>query len=188
MKCTTSEDRRKVQKLGPRFKNDKSKYKYAGILPECINIGCCAIVALRHITVSGVYSFFTECSRCKKYRAQGYNFEDIGIVQWKKDYCENQIGMLGFKCPVKIEDLDATDISGEQLRQIYRSCLQYDHIDGDGHNNTPENVVTLCSICHQIKSVISGDTLREGYRTARNGRVGEDRNYNVEVSNLEKFM
>lgn len=43
--------------------------------------------------------------------------------------------------------------------QIFRYVLHVDHIDGNHENNDPENLQTLCSRCHSIKTVINGDTL-----------------------------
>ena len=179
---------------------EANRYKYAGILPECINIGCSAIVALRTISQKGIYSFFTECSNCKTYRSNGRDLETKGVIGWKKDYCENRDGNLGFVCPVKIDDLVISEIDEDTLRKWWISCLQFDHIDGNSHNNIPENVMTLCSICHLFKTQMSGDTLRSSYRESYNGRVGEAKralgeirlpgvDYSVTsvVSTLEKF-
>jgi 5-methylcytosine-specific restriction endonuclease McrA len=167
---------RVVRKRGSLWKGDDAKkYKYAGVLPECVNIGCSAIVALRHITQSGTYSFYTECSNCKTLRGRGEKLSVKGVIQWKKDYCENVDGVLGFVCPVRIGDLVIPDVTEETIRTLWGSCLQFDHIDGNSHNNVPENVMTLCSVCHLIKTRTSGDTLRDGYRVADNGRVGEEK-------------
>jgi len=43
--------------------------------------------------------------------------------------------------------------------QIFRYVLHVDHMDGNHENNDPENLQTLCSRCHSIKTVINGDTL-----------------------------
>jgi 5-methylcytosine-specific restriction endonuclease McrA len=34
-----------------------------------------------------------------------------------------------------------------------------DHIDGNHENNEPDNLVTLCSNCHNIKTIEYGDNL-----------------------------
>lgn len=35
--------------------------------------------------------------------------------------------------------------------------LDVDHIDGNKHNNNPENLQTLCKPCHNQKTVKNGD-------------------------------
>jgi 5-methylcytosine-specific restriction endonuclease McrA len=32
-----------------------------------------------------------------------------------------------------------------------------DHKDGDHHNNIPENIITICKVCHARKGKESGD-------------------------------
>ena len=122
----------------------KTKYYERGlILPKCVNIGCDNDVAVRSWTH---WSFKTECSRCQTDRKKGVIRE--GIVIHKKKYCENIDGQLGFKCPVPtIEDWVGFEIG----------CLDLDHLDGDHNNNNTENVKTFCKLCHNRKSIDSGD-------------------------------
>ena len=58
--------------------------------------------------------------------------------KWRKDYCENIDGRLGFECTTTIVD-------------IYWQ-LEVDHIDENNDNDDPSNLQTLCSCCHRIKS------------------------------------
>ena len=37
------------------------------------------------------------------------------------------------------------------------SVLHGDHVDGNHENNSPDNLQTLCSICHHLKGLESGD-------------------------------
>jgi len=58
--------------------------------------------------------------------------------KWRKDYCENIDGRLGFKCTTTIID------------QWYQ--LETDHIDENHENNVEDNMQTLCACCHRIKT------------------------------------
>ena len=58
--------------------------------------------------------------------------------KWRKDYCENIDGRLGFKCTTTIVD------------KWYQ--LETDHIDENHENNVKENMQTLCACCHRIKT------------------------------------
>jgi 5-methylcytosine-specific restriction endonuclease McrA len=108
-------------------------------IPKCINIGCDKPVAIRHWSAQGDPSLKTECCICSKARINGKKID--GIIFHKKNYCENKDGILGFKCPI-----DQTRYS-EFPTDIY----DMDHKDGDHHNNTIDNLITICKICHTIK-------------------------------------
>jgi len=58
--------------------------------------------------------------------------------KWRKEYCENIDGRLGFKCTTTIVD------------KWYQ--LETDHIDENHENNVEENMQTLCACCHRIKT------------------------------------
>lgn len=62
--------------------------------------------------------------------------------RWKKNYCENLDGRLGYVCTSTIK------ISTQ---------LELDHIDGNPSNNVYENFQTLCSCCHVYKTIINED-------------------------------
>lgn len=72
--------------------------------------------------------------------------------QYRKDYCENRDGRLGYKCNCKIH------ISAQ---------LQVDHIDGDPSNNDPSNLQTLCANCHIYKTHAKKDFATPGRRTLK---------------------
>ena len=67
-----------------------------------------------------------------------------GVIQEKKDYCENRDGRLGFTCT-------ATDLMLAQL--------DMDHIipEAQGGHNLPYNMQTICKNCHARKSIENGD-------------------------------
>ncbi len=125
----------KIQK--EKFFKNKNK------LPICINHGCNTQVAVRNW---GNWSFKSECSRCARSRTMGIVRE--GVVIHKKTYCENIDGHLGFKCPVPTK---------KSWIGFEVGCLDLDHIDGNHDHNIPSNVKTYCKICHNRKSLESGD-------------------------------
>ena len=62
--------------------------------------------------------------------------------KYRKKYCENKDGRLGFKHIGKIVD----------------NCqLTVDHIDGNHNNHNPKNLQTLCHNCHAVKTKRHGD-------------------------------
>jgi 5-methylcytosine-specific restriction endonuclease McrA len=114
-------------------------------IPICINVGCNIPVSVRHWTTQGDPSLKTECGRCSNFRKKKRNIS--GIIFHKKDFCENKEGILGFVCPM------------DPSRYLEFPCDIYhmDHLDGNHHNNTIENVKTFCSICHTRKGKENGD-------------------------------
>ena len=114
-------------------------------IPKCVNSECDREVAIRDWKNSGIPSVKTECSRCSTSRIKGKPL--TGIKNHKKKYCENKDGLLGFLCPLDPERYD--DLPGD----VY----DMDHKDGDHFNNKPENVQTLCKVCHAMKGRRKGD-------------------------------
>jgi hypothetical protein len=122
----------------------KQKYFERGhTLPKCVNPGCNNDVAVRNWSN---WSFKSECGRCQTDRKKGYIREGVEIH--KKKYCENIDGHLGFTCPV---------LTKESWVGFEIGCLDLDHVDGNHNNNTPDNVKTYCKLCHNKKSIESGD-------------------------------
>lgn len=118
-------------------------------LPTCSNDGCNNSVVVRDWKY---YSFKHHCSDCLKRIQKGLPPRE-GVTFHKKNYCENKDGRLGFTCPVNPDF------------PFPNNVLHDDHINGDHYDNSPENLMTLCSICHAIKGLKSGD-----FVSARKGR------------------
>lgn len=87
-------------------------------------------------------------------------------LRYRKDYCENTDGRLGFGCNTVLptqEMIDAAGLVGWKPKQF----LEVDHIDGNSDHNDPSNLQTLCKHCHVIKSYTHGDHLTPGRKTRK---------------------
>ena len=71
--------------------------------------------------------------------------------KYRKEYCENIDGRLGFKCTATI------------VNPYWQ--LDADHINGNPTNNEEANIQTLCSNCHRMKTMISADGKSPGRKT-----------------------
>jgi len=90
---------------------------------------------------------------CHKHRCE-YFAEKKGITvsEWKnshhpyrkyrKSYCENTDGRLGFTCTATI---------------VWVGMLQVDHKNGNPKDNRPKNLQTLCANCHSYKTNTNKD-------------------------------
>ena len=113
--------------------------------PTCINYGCNNPVHWSRKRNNGSCVTRHECRKCHD---GGRNRP--GVTQFKKNYCENEDGRLGFTCNATIQN----------------SCqLDIDHIDGNRWNNIPENCQTLCKNCHCLKTKINGDHSKNSQKT-----------------------
>ena len=91
--------------------------------------------------------------RCHKHHMEYHaNLEGQTVEQWyngfhpyrkyRKDYCENKDGRLGFKCKYKIQ---------------IKAQLQVDHMNGNPTDHREENLQTLCANCHVYKTLFNKD-------------------------------
>lgn len=130
----------------PTHKEYLAAYTAAGgKIPNCVNMGCDRPVAVRHWSNTGLPSLKTECTRCANARKNGKTPTGVEIV--KKHFCENKTGCLGFVCP----------IDPSRYAKFPSDCYHMDHINGDHRDNRPENIMTLCTLCHTRKGAESGD-------------------------------
>ena len=121
--------------------NKKKFFDAGNTLPTCSNDGCENPVVVRDWKY---FSFKHHCSDCLRRIQKGLPPRE-GVTFSKKNYCENKDGILGFTCPV------------DPKFNFPNNVLHEDHIDGDHYNNSSENLMTLCCICHAIKGLASGD-------------------------------
>jgi hypothetical protein len=110
--------------------------------PICLNGNCDNLAQKKN---KNRYSPF--CRGCNDiYAARGIFPPHIEPV--KKFRCENEDGKLGFPCLV---NWTLVEESGASI------STHIDHIDGNHMNNTPENTMELCPLCHNTKSKMNGD-------------------------------
>jgi hypothetical protein len=86
-------------------------------------------------------------------------------LKYRKNYCENQDGRLGFACTYSGPTAEQLVAAG--LDDTFMGWLQVDHIDGNSENNVEENLQTLCACCHTVKTAISKDYLTPGRKTIK---------------------
>ena len=153
-----------ASKANTSIKSQSHKAKEAWIkkgnkLALCVNDGCNRCVEVRSWSIGGKPSIKSECRSCSYARKSNKALE--GITFHKKNYCENVDGFLGFKCRW------TTDINDPDPA----CCFELDHLDGNHWNNTPENVKTLCCMCHRKKTALNKDadsTKDSSLRTRKN--------------------
>ena len=68
-------------------------------------------------------------------------------LRYRKTYCENKDGRLGFECTTTIH---------------WDGMLDVDHINGNPSDNRVINLQTLCKCCHAYKTVKNKDYLTPG--------------------------
>ena len=126
----------------------------------CCEEGCDKPAARNGYSSSGKMTFKKRCStHDKQHFAKLAGFETVN--QWensfhpykkfRKDYCENIDGRLGFECTTNIID------------PAWQ--LDVDHISGNPSDNDPSNLQTLCKCCHAIKTRDSRDWETAGRKT-----------------------
>jgi len=83
--------------------------------------------------------------------------------KYRKDYCENNDGRLGFVCTTVFPHEDELNALGIEYGAAPH--FDVDHIDGNPRNNDPKNLQTLCKCCHSIKGLINQDYKSAGRKT-----------------------
>jgi hypothetical protein len=111
------------------------------MIPTCINGGCERPVIYSHTHKNGTKRWRPVCGRCHQ-ASYGAKPLDPGVTATKLTHCENEDGRYGYRCTAHIP---------------YPGSLEMDHIDGDRCNNVPENIQTLCKVCHSYKSHLNND-------------------------------
>ena len=85
--------------------------------------------------------------------------DHVGLVNsyslFRKSYCENIDGRLGFTCTTNI---------------IWEGMLDVDHINGNPYDDRVENLQTLCKCCHAYKGHVNGDRSTPGRKTLKESK------------------
>lgn len=91
-------------------------------------------------------------AQCSGHHAMRYSLEGSYRI-YKKDYCENIDGRLGFKCTTTVID---------------QCMLDVDHINHVHEDNSQRNLQTLCSCCHNYKTryfdTLTEETIRRKFK------------------------
>tara|TARA_E500000318_G_C3447469_1_gene167503 strand:- start:91 stop:651 length:561 start_codon:yes stop_codon:yes gene_type:complete len=120
--------------------------------PKCIVKGCNEHQVMR--TRGGKPELYTKTGQPKfrKYCAN-CNSEDYKR-SYKKDYCENKDGRLGWKCKhIPIPKWVPMKFGISNFFNEY----DVDHIDSNRNNNHSSNFHTLCKSCHNLKTRLEAD-------------------------------
>jgi 5-methylcytosine-specific restriction endonuclease McrA len=126
---------------------------------SCHNTKTAAKHGLKNISqVVAKNAGFNSEYEYKEYLAKEKGFSNLQdyVNSWhpyrryRKNYCENIDGRLGFVCTTNV---------------IWNGMLDVDHIDGNPTNNNPENLQTLCKCCHAYKTNEEEDYLTPGRST-----------------------
>jgi hypothetical protein len=94
-------------------------------------------------TKNGVRLYKSRCSGCDKAKF----IKKFSYKAFKKDVCEH--------C---------------NFKPTHPCQLDVDHIDGNKTNNLEENLQTLCSNCHRLKTYLSLDHLPTHVKESLNGK------------------
>jgi hypothetical protein len=115
--------------------------------PICINYGCGSPRAKLNEK-----RYRPVCGHCHH---AGYGKHPLkeGVTPFKTGICSNKDGHLGFPCPTNYKKA-----------KWAKGITQLDHIDGNRHNNEPENFQELCPMCHHYKGRLEGDFKRQPKR------------------------
>jgi len=119
-------------------------------LPKCVVSGCNQPGQnTGNYRKDGTVNYRAQCAghHCLRYGMNG------GYRIYKKDYCENIDGRLGFKCTTNIID---------------QCMLDVDHINHVHEDNRQSNLQTLCSCCHNYKTryfdSLTEETIRRKFK------------------------
>ena len=152
-----------------RTNKKTGKINWRKVCSHCHSRRTAAKHGLRNITeVVAKNAGFDSVPKYLDHRAQTKGFNGITEQRnsthpsrkFRKDYCENRDGRLGFKCTYP---MDLPSINGKK----FLGHLDVDHIDGNPEHNTAENFQTLCSCCHDYKTIMNGDGATPGRKTLK---------------------
>ena len=159
-------------KLAVNMSNRRGYYKWRRSAwikqryPQAENIWCCSSCHNNETARrNGVRTSKHLTAQRQGLTITAYSHRNHPYLQYRKDYCENVDGRLGFVCTFTAptpQQLEATGLDG-----TFQGWLQVDHKDGNHTNNDPSNLQTLCACCHNIKTYQNGDHATPGRKTRK---------------------
>ena len=81
---------------------------------------------------------------CAKHHFTQYGIGDWVYKKYRKTYCENVDGRLGFICTTTI------------IAEHAENMLDTDHTNNNHDDNRKVNMQTLCACCHRVKTRTMG--------------------------------
>lgn len=159
--------------LNPNIPNPKDR-------PRCIHPGCNEPRAIVNTTKDGLPVYRKWCHKHHNKRtaakhglktiaeitARRNGFNEVRdyrnsthpYLKYRKDYCENIDGRLGFICTTTIVD---------------KLMLDVDHISGNSDNNRKNNLQTLCKCCHAYKTIKYKDYKTPGRKARKAAKLAK---------------
>lgn len=155
-----------VGKNNPRYPTYRRAEWIKNLHPDAEDIWCCGTCHGKNTArVHGVKSASHLTAKRQGKTITEYRNQNHPYLQFRKDFCENEDGRLGFKCsyvPPNTQEL--IDMG---LEPTFKGYLQVDHIDGNPDNNSLDNLQTLCACCHTIKTYKHKDYSTMGRKTIK---------------------
>lgn len=90
-------------------------------------------------------------AQCLKHHSIRYGIGDWEYKKYRKTYCENNDGRLGFVCTATI------------LPDYSADMLDADHVNNNHNDNRKVNLQTLCANCHRVKTKLFGHLTNLNY-------------------------
>ena len=118
---------------------------------RCITAGCSHLQHHKGTNIHGDIYYRRYCHGCHMARLAAKQHISVSefrssyhpYKKYRKEYCENAVGDKAGWLPVPC-----------RVTWYPKTFLNIDHVDGNHHNNDPENLMTLCPTCHAVKTWI----------------------------------